>query len=196
MCIVYLIIVTSHTAVLCVPHLCVCMYVCVLQIIHLKRFQFFNGRWVKSQRTVRFPGADLDPLRYTVQNGNEHRHDGCGEVQNGTKTVQTGTGTVQNGTLVTDQQIPPCGEQLPTVDNDLCSSPRANRGEPLQISAEVSPIVADQTRRGSTPNHQGLTQVLHQREGHTYKLFAITVSTVITLIIVTSHSAVLLSSLL
>lgn len=29
-----------------------------------------NGRWVKSQRDVSFPLTNLDPLRYTVQNGN------------------------------------------------------------------------------------------------------------------------------
>ena len=42
----------------------------VRQIIHLKRFQFFNGRWVKSQRSVTFPTENLEPLRYTVENGN------------------------------------------------------------------------------------------------------------------------------
>ena len=42
----------------------------VFQIIHLKRFQFVNGRWVKSQRDVTFPLEGLEPLRYTVQNGN------------------------------------------------------------------------------------------------------------------------------
>ncbi len=29
-----------------------------------------NGRWIKSQRAVTFPLESLDPLRYTVQNGN------------------------------------------------------------------------------------------------------------------------------
>ena len=183
----YLITITLHSAVLCLSHLCmfmcmcmrICAYVCLcmLQIIHLKRFQFFNGRWVKSQRSVRFPSSDLDPLRYTVQNGNEHRQDGCGEVRNRTETAQTGTGVVQNGSVVTNQQILPCGEQppAPAVDNDLCSSLKANRGESLQISSEVPPNVTDQTRSRSTPNHQRLTQALHQREGHTYNLFAITV---------------------
>ena len=40
------------------------------QIIHLKRFQFVNGHWIKSQRAVTFPLEGLDPLRYTVKNGN------------------------------------------------------------------------------------------------------------------------------
>lgn len=42
----------------------------ILQIIHLKRFQFVNGHWIKCQRAVKFPLEGLDPLRYTVQNGN------------------------------------------------------------------------------------------------------------------------------
>ncbi len=34
------------------------------QIIHLKRFQFLNGRWVKSQKIVKFPVKDFDPTNY------------------------------------------------------------------------------------------------------------------------------------
>ena len=37
----------------------------LLQIIHLKRFQFNNGRWVKSQRVVNFPIKNLNPMAYT-----------------------------------------------------------------------------------------------------------------------------------
>lgn len=35
-------------------------------IIHLKRFQFHNGRWVKSQKIVKFPFRDFDPTGYLV----------------------------------------------------------------------------------------------------------------------------------
>ena len=51
------------------------------QIIHLKRFQFFNGRWVKSQRSVTFPTQDLEPLRYTVENGNGNSKNPNGPMQ-------------------------------------------------------------------------------------------------------------------
>ena len=37
-----------------------------LQIIHLKRFQFMNGRWVKSQKIVKFPVNEFDPTNYIV----------------------------------------------------------------------------------------------------------------------------------
>uniref|UniRef100_A0A224Z2Y2 Ubiquitin carboxyl-terminal hydrolase 32 n=1 Tax=Rhipicephalus zambeziensis TaxID=60191 RepID=A0A224Z2Y2_9ACAR len=33
-------------------------------IIHLKRFQLLNGKWVKSQKIVRFPFKDFDPTDY------------------------------------------------------------------------------------------------------------------------------------
>ncbi|XP_033627039.1 ubiquitin carboxyl-terminal hydrolase 32-like isoform X1 [Asterias rubens] len=33
-------------------------------VIHLKRFQFVNGRWVKSQKIVKFPKEDFDPSNF------------------------------------------------------------------------------------------------------------------------------------
>ena len=33
-------------------------------VIHLKRFQFHNGRWVKSQKIVKFPVENFDPANY------------------------------------------------------------------------------------------------------------------------------------
>ena len=34
------------------------------QIVNLKRFQFLNGRWVKSHKIVKFPLEQLDPSCY------------------------------------------------------------------------------------------------------------------------------------
>lgn len=36
-------------------------------VVHLKRFQLFNNRWVKSQKIVRFPMKNFDPSNYLVQ---------------------------------------------------------------------------------------------------------------------------------
>ena len=47
----------------------------LLQIVHLKRFQFHNGRWVKSQRPVQFPLSDLDPIEYMRREGEEREMD-------------------------------------------------------------------------------------------------------------------------
>uniref|UniRef100_H3BBL5 Ubiquitin carboxyl-terminal hydrolase 32 n=1 Tax=Latimeria chalumnae TaxID=7897 RepID=H3BBL5_LATCH len=35
-------------------------------IIHLKRFQFVNGRWIKSQKIVKFPREKFDPSAFLV----------------------------------------------------------------------------------------------------------------------------------
>jgi hypothetical protein len=39
----------------------------LLQIIHMKRFQFLNGRWVKSQKIVNFPRSNFDPTHYLAK---------------------------------------------------------------------------------------------------------------------------------
>ncbi|XP_064618756.1 ubiquitin carboxyl-terminal hydrolase 32-like [Lineus longissimus] len=36
-------------------------------IIHMKRFQFLNGRWVKSQKIVNFPHSNFDPTHYLAE---------------------------------------------------------------------------------------------------------------------------------
>lgn len=38
-----------------------------MQIINLKRFQFLNGRWVKSHKIVKFPSEDFDPANYLAE---------------------------------------------------------------------------------------------------------------------------------
>jgi len=40
--------------------------------VHLKRFQFHNGRWVKSHKIVRFPFRDFDPTNYLVPGASHH----------------------------------------------------------------------------------------------------------------------------
>jgi hypothetical protein len=35
-----------------------------LQIVHLKRFHYLNGRWIKSHKIVDFPYHNLDPMEY------------------------------------------------------------------------------------------------------------------------------------
>lgn len=40
-------------------------WVCfVVQIVHLKRFQFVNGRWIKSQKIVKFPRESFNPSAF------------------------------------------------------------------------------------------------------------------------------------
>nr|XP_033777792.1 ubiquitin carboxyl-terminal hydrolase 32 isoform X1 [Geotrypetes seraphini] len=41
-------------------------------IIHLKRFQFVNGRWIKSQKIVKFPQENFDPSAFLVPRDPAH----------------------------------------------------------------------------------------------------------------------------
>lgn len=36
----------------------------LFQIVHLKRFQFVNGRWIKSQKIVKFPREGFNPSAF------------------------------------------------------------------------------------------------------------------------------------
>lgn len=36
----------------------------IFQIVHLKRFQFVNGRWIKSQKIVKFPRQSFNPSAF------------------------------------------------------------------------------------------------------------------------------------
>ena len=45
----------------------------IIQIIHLKRFQLVNGKWVKSHKIVQFPFKDFDPTNYLVPRNNNKR---------------------------------------------------------------------------------------------------------------------------
>ncbi|XP_032446589.1 ubiquitin carboxyl-terminal hydrolase 32 isoform X6 [Xiphophorus hellerii] len=42
-------------------------------IVHLKRFQFVNGRWIKSQKIVKFPRGSFDPSAFLAPRDLEHR---------------------------------------------------------------------------------------------------------------------------
>ncbi|XP_038160526.1 ubiquitin carboxyl-terminal hydrolase 32 isoform X4 [Cyprinodon tularosa] len=42
-------------------------------IVHLKRFQFVNGRWIKSQKIVKFPREKFDPSAFLAPRDLEHR---------------------------------------------------------------------------------------------------------------------------
>ncbi|XP_017277518.1 ubiquitin carboxyl-terminal hydrolase 32 isoform X3 [Kryptolebias marmoratus] len=41
-------------------------------IVHLKRFQFVNGRWIKSQKIVKFPRENFDPSAFLAPRDLEH----------------------------------------------------------------------------------------------------------------------------
>lgn len=39
-------------------------FISIPQVVHLKRFQYVNNKWIKSQKVVNFPFQDFDPTAY------------------------------------------------------------------------------------------------------------------------------------
>lgn len=72
-----------------------------------------NGHWIKSQRTVKFPLEGLDPLRYTVQNGNGR---GCSPQSPDSIVTQESQSTTEpmevvsrGGDSPSNQEVSPSG---------------------------------------------------------------------------------------
>ena len=155
---------------------CKCVVYALSQIIHLKRFQFFNGRWVKSQRKVRFPVTNLDPLRFTVQNGNETRTKNDIQVQ----PTSSPTASSQSVSDKTDETQPISPDTRPedNIEETSAASTLANgAGGEHPVINEGRPAKGVEVRRGSTSKQeQQLDETLHRREGNIYNLVAITVS--------------------
>ncbi|EDV23557.1 uncharacterized protein TRIADDRAFT_58322 [Trichoplax adhaerens] len=42
-------------------------------IVHMKRFQFVAGRWIKSQKNVKFPLMNMDPYKYVVGHDDSYK---------------------------------------------------------------------------------------------------------------------------
>ena len=158
-----------------------CSPLVLLQIIHLKRFQFFNGRWVKSQRIVRFPTSNLNPLRFTAQNGNQKR------AENGTEITSTesredqerpenGIETAASSKEDSRKENPLLSDTRPDIANTgtMTTQPLANggRGHPA-ISEDPQPVAPVMEPRSQQDQ---LDKSLYNREGNVYNLVAITVS--------------------
>lgn len=47
-----------------------------MQIVHLKRFQFVNNRWIKSQKIVQFPRDNFDPSAFLTPREVDHNQQG------------------------------------------------------------------------------------------------------------------------
>ena len=143
------------------------------QIIHLKRFQFFNGRWVKSQRMVQFPASNLEPLRYTVQNGNETAS------QNDAETQPSSSQSVENR----DTTSAPSDTRPQVSDNTEIGTNTtvlANGGETPVINDARVPAgnSGARGREAGNSKQDQLDETLHRRKGTIYNLVAITVSVV------------------
>uniref|UniRef100_A0A4W5K153 Ubiquitin carboxyl-terminal hydrolase 32 n=1 Tax=Hucho hucho TaxID=62062 RepID=A0A4W5K153_9TELE len=117
-------------------------------IIHLKRFQFMNGRWIKSQKIVRFPRETFDPSAFlTPRDADQSQQswrDRLGEELHDTEggVPKSGCGdTVCNPTLT-----------LNNGKESLCSGRMAS----TPLSRDVSPNCSPQ----SEGRRQGRGRVL------------------------------------
>ena len=137
------------------------------QIVHLKRFQFFNGRWVKSQRVVTFPGS-LDPMRYTVKNGNgESSENGNGESG------------------IVDQEPNSTRTETEQVEAEVHSQEETKSEDRSRNSQEEAPVDQPASEsRNESPDGAAGVQKRSEAEADpspnpsSYSLFAISVSTV------------------
>ncbi|NWV19679.1 UBP32 hydrolase, partial [Origma solitaria] len=124
-------------------------------IIHLKRFQFVNGRWIKSQKIVKFPRENFDPSAFLVQRDPSHfqrkqltlQVDSLPEARTGQgdsrKTDVQVTGTAGEGDTVTRSP----SSLSTTVLNNVKASPSLGRksGTSCPSSKNSSPNSSPRT---------------------------------------------------
>ncbi|KAJ8403888.1 hypothetical protein AAFF_G00347560 [Aldrovandia affinis] len=94
-------------------------------IVHLKRFQFVNGRWIKSQKIVKFPREKFDPSVFLApreaEKNQQSRGEGLGEEP--LKLGGGDTGSVAPLTSLAGQPSNVKGRKSNRTSSP-CSSPR------------------------------------------------------------------------
>ncbi|XP_072557158.1 ubiquitin carboxyl-terminal hydrolase 32 isoform X1 [Paramormyrops kingsleyae] len=95
-------------------------------IVHLKRFQFVNGRWIKSQKIVKFPRENFDPSAFLVPREAEQ---GLGECQ-GEEVAKAGVGDAAMAV-----SVPPASG----LSNNTKGSPNTGRKSGAPRSRGSSP---------------------------------------------------------
>uniref|UniRef100_A0A8C2KTY6 Ubiquitin carboxyl-terminal hydrolase 32 n=1 Tax=Cyprinus carpio TaxID=7962 RepID=A0A8C2KTY6_CYPCA len=88
-------------------------------IVHLKRFQFVNGRWIKSQKIVKFPRESFDPCAFLAP-----REVGQKELQ----MLERGDSSVSSISTTTMASPPTSGRGLPLSKNSSPGSSPRNTG--------------------------------------------------------------------
>lgn len=134
-------------------HIELLLIVCVLfQIVHLKRFQFVNGRWIKSQKIVKFPRESFDPSAFLAPREVSHSMGTFGSLQ----SLQS-----QSECLVEELQRLERGESsVSTISTTtVASPPTSGRGTSLSLS--LSTLYEHYTRASCCFSYT----VLHQKGG-------------------------------
>lgn len=133
-------------------------------IVHLKRFHYLNGRWIKSHKIVDFPAHDLDPAGYlaAVPNTTLARHKEIKQSVSSklAKTVNCNGTISENGETTSNQQPALSDDSGIVKDQSLedDSSSRATRvvnghdddddGDDAAFGAPNSAAATDEDRGG------------------------------------------------
>ena len=80
-------------------------FVYFFKVIHLKRFQFMNGRWVKSNKIVNFPMENFDPSDFVVKRSSSTGSCDTGQHGSSVRTVNVQT--------VMEDSLPLPGNSVP-----------------------------------------------------------------------------------
>ena len=135
---------------------------------------------------MRFPTSDLDPLRFTAQNGNQPR------TANATETSETEANETETNATDTSETEAASSDHSPSEEGDVSSQADSRAGENADIETTVTPLAngheggipvirEEMSSAGGEEGAGGskqdqLDRSLHRREGNIYNLVAITVS--------------------
>ncbi|XP_036392641.1 ubiquitin carboxyl-terminal hydrolase 32-like isoform X6 [Megalops cyprinoides] len=98
-------------------------------IVHLKRFQFVNGRWIKSQKIVKFPREKFDPSAFLAPREAEQSLQAQGECL-GEEMLKCGGGDMGSASPLT---------ALAGISNSVKASPGLSRKSSRNSSPSGSP---------------------------------------------------------
>ncbi|XP_041949811.1 ubiquitin carboxyl-terminal hydrolase 32-like isoform X1 [Alosa sapidissima] len=91
-------------------------------IVHLKRFQFVNGRWIKSQKIVKFPRENFDPSAFLTPREAE-QEGSSDELRDLGAGSKSGSGDGANSSMASDMKESPGMARTP-------SGPLSREGSP------------------------------------------------------------------
>ena len=125
-------------------------------VVHLKRFHFVNGRWVKSQKMVNFPINDFDPYDYVVgPQGDARRALRAREAKK-----EGGDGDLDN-----DGNPTTPASDVPSTVRSEASSVGAGAGAGAVGSADAADAPDDAAARGVVHNATAEAQAASEGEG-------------------------------
>ncbi|XP_074640674.1 ubiquitin carboxyl-terminal hydrolase 32-like [Tubulanus polymorphus] len=141
-------------------------------IIHLKRFQFLNGRWVKSHKIVKFPREDFDPTNYLADTLEGRKrllsHNG---PTNHDSDNQLNTETITNAVPSTIDNVNKCsaeqnGSQSQADSNSQLDLQDINMTEQLNDSSQNKGVICE--RKMNNNNCNKISDDQHQLYHHDY----------------------------